>query len=333
MSLESFQPPVGGVAFHKPASSITKKLPTVEGKGKGITTNEKVAQSLLELQTLKKTSTIDQYIFQRLIPVTKEASTGPYAQPEDDISANIVCDTPSPTDAKTGVDTGKTNSEGDIEILNIGEEQGKDVAKKVDLEEKTAEVAEGQAGLDPGKTLESRPPLEHTYMEEDQARPNPVQSHVDLAEPNPDPMHEDFVATVYPQVHESLKHPYEEHVHLENPQSSTETLSSMKNLDNFTFGDQFIVDKSPKDEPRNANMETKVESMVTIPIHQPSSFVPPLSTPVIDLLPSKPVSSHAQALTFTDTTATTTTNHPLQLRPQQQSSLDPDLASRVLAQE
>ncbi|GKB89947.1 hypothetical protein Tco_0962219 [Tanacetum coccineum] len=154
--------------------------------------------------------------------------------------------------------------DGDTKILNIGEEQGEDVANKVDLEEKPTEIDEGQVG------------------------PNPGQSHVALAGPDPEPMHDDFVAAVYPQVHESLKHPYEEHVHLENPLSSTGTLSSMKNLDNFTFDDQFIADKSPKDELRNANMETEVESMVTAPIHQALSYVPPLSTPVIDLTPPKP---------------------------------------------
>nr|GFB64687.1 hypothetical protein [Tanacetum cinerariifolium] len=48
---------------------------------------------------------------------------------------------------------------------------------------------------------------------------------------------------------------------MENPLSSTKTLSSMKNLDNFNFGDQFIADKSPEDESGNANVETKVKSM------------------------------------------------------------------------
>ncbi|GJY36624.1 hypothetical protein Tco_0422002 [Tanacetum coccineum] len=283
MSLESFQPPVGGVAFREPASGITPKLPTVEGKGKGIDIVEQVAQSLLELQMPKKKST--------------------------------------------------TDHEGDTEILNIGEEQGEDVADKVDLEEKTAEFDEGQAGSDPGKTPESRPPPEHTHIEEYQAGPNPGQSHVALAGPNPKPMHEDFVATVYPQVHESLKHPDEEHVHLENLVSSTRTLSSMKNLDNFTFGDQFIVDKSSKDEQRNANMETEVDSMVTVPIHQASSSVPPFSTLVVDFSTPKPISSPVQAPTFTATTATKTTTLPLQPLPQQQSSSDPDLASRVLALE
>ncbi|GJU28424.1 hypothetical protein Tco_1167045 [Tanacetum coccineum] len=251
---------------------ITQKLPIVKGKGKGIATDE-----------------------HRRIPVTEEASTGPSTQPEDDTSTNIVRDTLSPTDVETGVASDKKNSEGDTEILNIGEEQGEDVADKVNLEEKTAEIDEGQAGSDPGKPPESRPPPERVFMEEDQARPDPGQSHVALAGPDPEPMHDDFVATVYPQVHESVKHPDEEHVHVENPLSSTGTLSSMKNLDAYTF-------------------------------------VPPLSTLVIDFTPPKPVSSTTQAPTFTSITETTTTTLPPP-PPQQQSTADPALASRISALE
>nr|GEV91198.1 histone deacetylase 14 [Tanacetum cinerariifolium] len=293
----------------------------------------KVAQSLLELQTPKKTSTMDQYIFQRPIPVTEEASTGPSVQPEDDTSANIVRDTPSSIDAETCVTTDQTNSKGDIEILNIGEEQGEDVADKVNLEEKTVEINEGQAGSDPGKTLESRPPPKHVLIEEDQAGPNPVPSHVSLTGPDPEPMHDDFIATVYPQVHESLKHPDEEHVHMENPLSSKRILSSMKNLDAYTYSDLFFNDKPTEEETDKANMETEVESMVTVLIHQASSSVPPLSTPVIDLTPPKPVSPTIQAPIFTATTAITTTTLPLPPHPQQQSSSDPELASRFSALE
>ncbi|GKD80296.1 hypothetical protein Tco_1342917, partial [Tanacetum coccineum] len=104
MSLESFQAtcqvPIGGVAIREPVSEATQQLPMVEGKGKAISNDEQAAQSL------------------------------PSTQPEDDTSANIVCDTSSPTDAETVAETGNTNSEGDIEILNIGEEQGKDVTTK-----------------------------------------------------------------------------------------------------------------------------------------------------------------------------------------------------------
>ncbi|GJR57947.1 hypothetical protein Tco_1500109 [Tanacetum coccineum] len=57
--------------------------------------------------------------------------------------------------------------------------------------------------------------------------------------------------------------------------------------DNFTFGDQFINDKSQEDEPGKTTVETELESMVTIPIQQASSSIPPLSTLVIDLSPPK----------------------------------------------
>ncbi|GJY25002.1 hypothetical protein Tco_0399728 [Tanacetum coccineum] len=275
---------------------ITQRLPVVEGKGKGIATDEQVAQSLLELQKPKKQSTTDQYIFQSRIPATQDAPTGPSAQPQDDTSANVVRDTPSPADVETGADTKKSNSEGDTEILNVDEER------------------------------------EHVLMEEDQAGSNPGQSHVVLAGPNPEPMHEEFVDTVYPQVHESSKHTIEEHVHIENPLSSSGTLSSMKNLDDAcTFGDQFLNDKPTKEEPGKANVETEVESMVTVPFHQASSSAPPLSTPIIDLTPPKPVSPPAQEPVFTATTTTTPLLSPPP--PPQQSTTDPVLAARVSALE
>ncbi|GJU66347.1 hypothetical protein Tco_1252606 [Tanacetum coccineum] len=79
--------------------------------------------------------------------------------------------------------------------------------------------------------------------------------------------------------------------HLENPPSSSRTLSSMKNLeDNFTFGDQVINDKSQEDELGKTTVESEVESMVIVPIQQASSSAPPLNTPVIDLSSPKPVS-------------------------------------------
>nr|GEZ88956.1 hypothetical protein [Tanacetum cinerariifolium] len=373
----------------------------------------------------KKIHTTDQYIFQRWILVNEEASTRPSTQPEDDTSANIVRDTPSPTDAETCAKTDKTNSEGDTKILNISEEQGEDVATKVDLEEKTAEFDKGQAGSDPDpepmhddfvasmffqvndslkqpdllsstRTLSSMKNLdaytfsdqffndkptnkdprkinmetkvesmvtilihqvsssapllstpvidltppepgentilnkdpglcltwqkmitvleilssspkahgqapvggvafcepassltqklpiveERALVEEDQARPDPGQSHVALVGPDPEPMHDDFVANMFFQVNDSLKQP--------DPLSSTRTLSSMKNLDAYTFGDQFFNDKPTNKDPRKTNMETEVESMVTILIHQVSSSAPLLSTPVIDLTPPEP---------------------------------------------
>nr|GEX47851.1 hypothetical protein [Tanacetum cinerariifolium] len=65
----------------------------------------------------------------------------------------------------------------------------------------------------------------------------------------------------------------------------------MKNLDAYTFGDQFFNDKPIEEDPGKTNMETEVESMATLSIYQASSSVPSLSTPVIDLIPPKPISS------------------------------------------
>nr|GEX40562.1 retrovirus-related Pol polyprotein from transposon TNT 1-94 [Tanacetum cinerariifolium] len=191
MSLESFQAPVGGVAIWEPVSGITRQHLVVEGKGKGIATNEQAAQSLLDLQKLEKQN------------------------------------------AETGVDTKKTNSKGDTKILNVDEEQGEDVSHIVNLD------------------------------------------------------------------------------------------------DAFTFSDQFLNNKPTDEEPGKANVETEVESMVTLPIHQASSLAPPLSTPIIDLTPPKPVSPLVQAPTFTATTTTTTKTLRPPPHPQQQSNADPTLAARV----
>ncbi|GJW23828.1 hypothetical protein Tco_0037639 [Tanacetum coccineum] len=54
----------------------------------------------------------------------------------------------------------------------------------------------------------------------------------------------------------------------------------MKNLeDAHAIGDQFINDKSTDDEPAKLNVEAEVVSMITVPIYQASSLVPPLLTP------------------------------------------------------
>ncbi|GJU20057.1 retrovirus-related pol polyprotein from transposon TNT 1-94 [Tanacetum coccineum] len=198
----------------------------------------------------------------RQTPVTEEAVTGPSAQPEDDTSANIVRDTSSSSDAETCVDLELSVSEADTKVLLVEDEQGEDISHIVALDERIVDIDEGQARSDRGKTLKSRPPPEHVLTEEDQAGSDPGKTHVALIGSKPEPMNEDFIVTVYPQVHENLKHTTEEHVHLENPLSSSGTLSSIKNLEGFTFGDQFINDKSQEDKQGKENVETKVESMV-----------------------------------------------------------------------
>ncbi|GKB10756.1 hypothetical protein Tco_0844679 [Tanacetum coccineum] len=173
------------------------------------------------------------------------------------------------------------------------------------------------AGPDPSETLESQTPPEQAFIDEDQARPDPGESGVALARPNPELTHEEFMENVYPNFHESLKFPADEHVILEDPLSSIGTLSSMKNLDDaFTIGDQFINDKATEDDQEKVNVESEVVSMVTVPIYQAPSSIPHMSTPVINLSSPKPAPSSVETPIFTATTTTTTTTLPLPPLPQ-----------------
>nr|GEV71944.1 copia protein [Tanacetum cinerariifolium] len=216
------------IADVKEGAEATRPLPVIEGKGKAIATEEQPARSLLSLYTPKRK----------------------------------IRETPSPADADTGDDTKKVISEGDTEVLNIGEEQGEDVDNQV-----------------------------YDKMDEDQAGSDPGKSHVALVGSNRKLMHDHFVATVCLKGHESLKILADEHVILEDPPSSSETLSSMKILDDTcTFWDQFFNDKSTEDKPGKQNVDAKFVSMVTVPIHITSTSIPPLSTPIIDLSPPKPKS-------------------------------------------
>ncbi|GKE13186.1 hypothetical protein Tco_1416737, partial [Tanacetum coccineum] len=217
-----------------------RPLPVVEGNGKAIVTEEQAAQSLLALHTPKRRSTTNQFILERQTSATEKVSTRPSAQPQDDTSTNI-----------------------------IAKELGEDVTNQVNLEEKTAELDQDQAGSDPGESLESRAQPEQVHMDEDQAGPYPGINRVALDGLDPDPTYDEFMADLYPKVQESLKFPVDEHVILEDHLSSTGTLSSMKNLeDAYAIGDKFINDKSTDDELGKLNVEAEVVSMFTAPIYQ-----------------------------------------------------------------
>nr|GEU94700.1 retrovirus-related Pol polyprotein from transposon TNT 1-94 [Tanacetum cinerariifolium] len=197
MSMESFQVQsqahVGGVVIREPVAEATQPPPVVEGKGKANT------------------------------PAIEASLTGPSVQAQDDTSANIISDSPSPADAETSAASEKTNN---------------------------------------WRTPESRPPPEQVVMNEDQAGPDPRESRGALAGPDPDPTYDKFMTDLYPKVQESLKFLADKHVILEDLLSSTVTLSSMKNLENaYAVGDQFINDKSTEDELEKPNVEAEVVSM------------------------------------------------------------------------
>ncbi|GJU62472.1 retrovirus-related pol polyprotein from transposon TNT 1-94 [Tanacetum coccineum] len=133
---------------------------------------------------------------------------------------------------------------------------------------------------------------------------------------------------------ENLKLPNKDQVRLEEPASSAGTLSSLQNLGKeLSFADQFLVEKSQEDEPGKTNTESAVHSMVTVPIHQDTSFVPLMTTPVIDLTVSQPVSTTIQAPLPTSTATviaitTTTSLPPIPPQPQQ-GSLDSILIQHI----
>nr|GEY44673.1 hypothetical protein [Tanacetum cinerariifolium] len=96
-----------------------------------------------DLHKPQKRSTTDQFIIQRRTPSTLEESTGPSTQLQDDTSANIIRESPSPADAETGANSKKTNNKAGTEVLKIDEEKGEELSNTVALEEKTVELDEG----------------------------------------------------------------------------------------------------------------------------------------------------------------------------------------------
>nr|GEX03903.1 E-beta-farnesene synthase [Tanacetum cinerariifolium] len=182
------------------------------------------------------------------------------------------------------------------------------------------ETSEGQAGPDPGnagaKVLSIPSPVVH-------AGSDCEHMNLDVADVSPQPsteqLDEGFTATAYPKVQESLKLVVEEHVLLEEPASSSGTLSSLQHLSkDISFGDLFFSDR-PLDVDKNA--ETKVESMVNVIIQQAMSSISLMTSPIIDLT-SRPESlkEHQQLKATTTDTTTTTTTPTLPPPPAQQQS-------------
>ncbi|GKA68521.1 hypothetical protein Tco_0768438, partial [Tanacetum coccineum] len=146
------------------------------------------------------------------------------------------------------------------------------------------------------------------------------------SQPQPGQMDEEFTATAYPNVQENLKLTVDDPVIPEEPASSTGTLSSLQHLaKDFSFGDQFFNDKPPEANNEKATADTEAESMVSVTIHQDTSAIPPMTSPVINLVsvPDSPT-MHQPLPTTTTATATTTTTImttiPLPPQPQQVSS-------------
>nr|GEX20307.1 hypothetical protein [Tanacetum cinerariifolium] len=281
--------PFPPVVIREPESGKYQPLPDVPGKGKAKVTEEQVAHALLCLQKHKKTNS-EEESEKIVLGVEKGCQDEGQAGPDLDAQAKD----------QTGSDVG-AQAEGQA-------------GSNPD------ETSEGQAGPDPGNA-EARV----------QSTSSPVfyigsdREHIDLdvanvsPQPSTEQLDEWFTATVYLNVQENLKLAIEEPVFLEEPASSSRTLSSLQHLSrDFRSGDQFFSDKHSN---ADKNAKTEVESMVNVMIQQALSSISLMTSPIIDLTsrPESPKEYQQLKATTTDTTTTTTTLPPPQA-PQQSTT-------------
>nr|GEV89225.1 E-beta-farnesene synthase [Tanacetum cinerariifolium] len=172
------QGPLPPVVIREPESGKYQPLPEVQGKGKEKVTDEHVACDLLTLQTLKKKSPADQYIFQR----RTSTPTGSFGHDE---SSSLY--------AELWLTDSEVESDEDVPGINAGVQGEGQAGPNPDDQD------EGQAEPNPGDAAASQPlpsPVVHV-------RPN--LEHMDLevtnvsTQPHLEQMDEGFTATAYPK--------------------------------------------------------------------------------------------------------------------------------------
>nr|GEX70287.1 hypothetical protein [Tanacetum cinerariifolium] len=182
---DAHRDPLPPIVIREPDSGKFQPLPEVQGKGKEKVSDEQVALDLLTLQTPKKVSPAEQYIFQRRTP----ASTEPSGHTE---SPSIY--------AKLGLTD--SDSKSDEEVPPV-------VKVRAQNEGQTGPnpgvLTEGRAGSNPGYDAEPQPqssPFVHA---------GPNLKHMDLeatnvsTQQNLELMDKGFTTTAYPNVQENLK--------------------------------------------------------------------------------------------------------------------------------
>ncbi|GJS38827.1 hypothetical protein Tco_0563870 [Tanacetum coccineum] len=239
--------PLPPVVFRETDTGKFQPLPEVPGKGKEKVGEEQAAQVLLNLQTPKKKSSAEQYIFQRRSHVPTET-----AGREDSTSLY----------AELGLYGSDTESDEEMpSVVRSGAQDEGQAGSDPGTQD------EGQAGPNPDDVAESLPLPTPCVL----AGPNLKHSDVEITDPSsqpqPEHMDEGFTAAAYPDIQENLKLTVDEQVILEEPVSSTGTLSSLQHLaKDFSFGDQFLNDKPFEADNEKTTADTEAESMVSITI-------------------------------------------------------------------
>nr|GEX01487.1 retrovirus-related Pol polyprotein from transposon TNT 1-94 [Tanacetum cinerariifolium] len=281
---ERTQGPARPVVIREPDSGRIQPLPDLQGKGK------------------EKWRT----------PMPTEAS-GPAKSPFQD--------------AKLALTNSKTISDDGVPKINTGDQDEGQAGPNSVIQNKgrarpnPSVQDEGQARSIPGDAVESQPQSSHVVHDGPNLKPMDLEATDASPLQNPEQLDEEFTTTAYPNVQENLKMPSEDPVIPKEPASSTETLSSLQNLEkDLRFTDQFFVKKQQEEEPRKTNAEAEVQSMVLVPIHQDTSSVPPMTTLVIDLTTSQSGSPLPTSSATTSTVMTTTTIPPPPPQPQQSTT-------------
>ncbi|GJW68682.1 retrovirus-related pol polyprotein from transposon TNT 1-94 [Tanacetum coccineum] len=257
----------------------------VQGKGKEKVVEEQAAHDLLTLQTPQKKSLADQFIFQKHPPMPTESSAH--------------AESPS-MDAELNLTDSETESDEETSKINAGNQEGQ-AGPNPGIQD------EGQAGPNTGEQDEGQAGPNTGEQDEGQAGPNPGSaaesqlqtSHVVHVGPNLERMDLGTSDASTQQKPEQMD------------ENSTGTLSSLQNLDkDLSFTDQFFMEKPHKEASEKTNAETEVQSMVSVRIHQDTSLVPPMTTPVIDLTNMQSDSPLPTSTATTSIITTTTTIPP-----------------------
>ncbi|GJR94133.1 hypothetical protein Tco_0266307 [Tanacetum coccineum] len=190
------------VVIREPESGKFQPLPKVRGKGKEKVSEEQAAQVLLNLQTPKKKSPADQYIFQR-------HSFAPTEPSGHDESSSLY--------AELGLTDSETESDEEVPEIDVGDQDEGQAGPNPGIQD------EGHTGSNPGDDAVSQPQPSHVVH----AGPNLEHIDVEITDTsiqqNPKKMDEEFTTTAYPNVQENLKLPTEGQVRFEEPANSAGT--------------------------------------------------------------------------------------------------------------
>nr|GEU49185.1 integrase, catalytic region, zinc finger, CCHC-type, peptidase aspartic, catalytic [Tanacetum cinerariifolium] len=248
--------PLPPVVIKEPEFEKYQPLPEVPLKGNENVTEEQVSHDLLNLQKPKRKSPTDQYIFQR-------RTSTPTGSSRYDESSSLYAKlglTDSEEETKENVHGADAGGQSEGQARPDPGAQDEDQSGSNPNEQAKSE---DQARLDTGNAEESQPMPSHVVH----AGSDREHMDLDVVEVSPQPpteqIDEGFTAMAYPKVQENLKLMVEKHVLLEEPASSSGTLSSLQHLTkDLSFGDLFFSDKPSGVDNDKATAKTEVESMV-----------------------------------------------------------------------